>query len=46
MLKRILIIFIAVTLTACASIKEKMPQRKACTGDENNKTLADVLCKK
>ena len=46
MIKKILIILIAITFTSCASIKDKMPKRKACTGDETNKTLADVLCKK
>ena len=46
MIKKILIIFITITLTSCASIKEKMPERKACTGNETNTTLADMLCKK
>ena len=46
MLKKILLIIIAISFTSCASIKEKMPKRKACTGEENNKTLSDILCKK
>ena len=46
MIKIILTTFIVITLTACASIKDKMPKREACTGNETNKTLADVLCKK
>ena len=46
MIKSIITIFIFITLTSCASIKEKMPERKACTGNETNKTLAEVLCKK
>jgi len=46
MIKKLLLIFIAVTLTSCASIKEKMPKRQACTGDETNKTLAEAMCKK
>tara|TARA_B110000914_G_scaffold152997_1_gene134194 strand:+ start:744 stop:887 length:144 start_codon:yes stop_codon:yes gene_type:complete len=46
MIKNILIIIVAITLTSCTSVKEKMPklERKACTGE--NKTLADVICKK
>jgi hypothetical protein len=37
---------ITVTLTSCASIKDKMPERPACSGNETNKTLAEVFCKK
>ena len=44
MIKKILLVFVAITLTSCASIKDKMPKQKACTGD--NTTLADVFCKK
>jgi|TARA_B110001454_G_C12490696_1_gene338342 starvation-inducible outer membrane lipoprotein len=45
MIKKITILFILLGLTACASVKEKIKiERKACTGE--NKTLADVLCKK
>ena len=46
MIKKILLIFTIITLTSCANIKEKMPnlERKACTGE--NKTLADIICKK
>ena len=46
MINKILTIFIAFTFVSCASIKENMPklERKPCTGE--NKTLADVLCKK
>tara|TARA_B100000795_G_scaffold189195_1_gene144014 strand:- start:296 stop:439 length:144 start_codon:yes stop_codon:yes gene_type:complete len=46
MTKKILLVLTALVLTSCASIKEKMPnlERKACTGE--NKTLADVICKK
>ena len=46
MIKIILILFIYINLTSCASIKEKMPERQACTGDETNKTLTEVFCKK
>jgi|TARA_B100001079_G_scaffold244029_1_gene231024 hypothetical protein len=46
MIRIILTTFIFITLTSCASIKEKMPERKACTGNETNKTLSDVFCKK
>ena len=31
-------------LTSCATIKDKMPKRKACTGEKN--TVADLICKK
>ena len=46
MIKKISILIIAVILTSCTTIKEKIPkiERKACTGE--NKTLADVWCKK
>ena len=46
MIKKIIILFVAITLTSCAAVKEKIPklERKACTGE--SKTLADVLCKK
>jgi len=46
MIKKILLILIAISLTSCSTIKEKMPkmERKACTGEKE--TLADVLCKK
>ena len=45
-MKKILIILITITLTSCASLKDKMPERQACTGNESNKTLAEVFCKK
>ena len=47
MIKKILILFVTITLTSCATIKEKMPSldRKACT-DDKAKTLADIFCKK
>ena len=46
MIKSIITAFIIITLTSCSTIKDKMPERKACTGNETNKTLAEVLCKK
>ncbi|MDA7770287.1 hypothetical protein N9J29_01665 [Candidatus Pelagibacter sp.] len=46
MIRIILTLFIFITLTSCASIQEKMPERQACTGDETNKTLTEVFCKK
>jgi starvation-inducible outer membrane lipoprotein len=46
MIKKLLIIFVAITLTSCATISDKMPKRQACTGEETNKTLAEALCKK
>ena len=44
MIKKILILFTVVTFTSCTTINDKMPKRKACTGE--NKTLADIICKK
>ena len=46
MIKKLSTILLIVILTGCATIKDKMPKRKACTGEENNKTLSDILCKK
>jgi hypothetical protein len=46
MIKKILLILVALSFTACSSIQEKMPKRQACTGDETGKTLAEVFCKK
>ena len=46
MIKKILTLFTIIALTSCASIKEKMPKRQACTGDETGKTVAEMLCKK
>ena len=47
MIKKMFLIIVAITLTSCTSIKEKMPnlERKACT-DDKAKTLADIFCKK
>ena len=44
MIKKLLIILTTIAFTSCATIGEKMPKRKACTGE--NKTLADMICKK
>ena len=44
MIKKILILLTAIAFTSCATIEEKMPKRKDCTGE--NKTLADMVCKK
>ena len=44
MIKKILCILFVVILTSCATIKDNMPKRKACTGENN--TLADLICKK
>ena len=46
MIKKILLILTAVTLTSCTTLKDKIPERQACTGNETNKTLAEILCKK
>ena len=44
MIIKISSILLILVLTSCAGIKDKMPERKACTGE--NDTLADVFCKK
>ena len=46
MIKKILIMITALTLTSCTTLKDKMPERQACTGNETNKTLTEVFCKK
>mgnify|MGYP001339999952 CR=1 FL=1 len=44
MIKKIASILLILILASCANIKEKIPKRKACTGENNN--LADLICKK
>ena len=44
MIKKISSILLILVLASCANIKDKMPKRKACTGE--NKTLTDLMCKK
>ena len=44
MIKKISAFFLVLILVSCANIKDKMPKRKACTGENN--TLADLICKK
>ena len=44
MIKKLLIILTTISLASCASIK--MPERQACMGDEANKTLTEMFCKK
>tara|TARA_B100000902_G_scaffold352243_1_gene362768 strand:- start:575 stop:709 length:135 start_codon:yes stop_codon:yes gene_type:complete len=44
MIKKISSIVLIILLTGCTTIKDKMPKRKACTGENN--TLADLICKK
>ena len=46
MINKILILIVALSFTACAGVKDKMPKRSACTGDETGKTLAEVFCNK
>jgi len=46
MIKKLTLVFLVLVLSGCTSIKEKMPKRPACTGDETGKTLSEVLCKK
>lgn len=45
MIKKVLILIIAITLTSCANIKDNLPKQKTCT-DEKAKTLSDIFCKK
>ncbi len=44
MIKKISSILLILIFTGCATIKDKIPSRKACTGEKN--TLADIFCKK
>ncbi len=44
MIKKISSIFLIIILASCANIQDKMPKRKACTGETN--TLTDLICKK
>ena len=44
MIKKISSILLIILLTGCTTLQEKMPKRKACTGEYN--TLTDLICKK
>ncbi len=44
MIKKISSILFILIFTGCAGIKDKMPTRKACTGEKD--TIADIFCKK
>jgi|TARA_B110000444_G_scaffold93797_1_gene88599 hypothetical protein len=46
MIRKLLILIITLSFTACANVQEKMPKRKACSDDDTGKTLAEVFCKK
>ena len=43
-MNKIYYVLIFIMLSSCANIKDKIPKRKACTGE--NKTITDLLCKK
>jgi hypothetical protein len=47
-MKNIILLFTILLLSACAGKLDpkKLDLRKDCTGNETNKTLADILCKK
>ena len=47
-MKNIILLFTIILLSACSGKfdTKKLDLRKDCTGNETNKTLADVLCKK
>ena len=44
MIKKITAILLLIVLTSCASMQDKIPKRKACTGENN--TLTDLVCKR
>ncbi len=44
MINKYYTILLILILTSCASIKDNLPERKACTGEKN--TVADLICKK
>ena len=44
MIRKMSSILLIIILTGCTTIQDKMPKRKACTGENN--TLADLICKK
>ncbi len=43
-MKKIIPYLLLSVLVACTAIEDKIPKRKACTGENN--TLADLICKK
>tara|TARA_B100001996_G_C18598749_1_gene568982 strand:+ start:49 stop:195 length:147 start_codon:yes stop_codon:yes gene_type:complete len=47
-MKYIILLISIISLTACSGKfdSKKLDLRKDCTGDETNKTLAEVFCKK
>jgi hypothetical protein len=47
-MKNTILLFAILLLSACAGKfdAKKFDLRKDCTGNETNKTLSDVLCKK
>jgi|TARA_B110000114_G_scaffold171960_1_gene198232 hypothetical protein len=46
MIKKILLLLTTITLASCATLKDNLPERPVCTGNETNKTLSEMLCKK
>jgi len=47
-MKNIILLLVTLLLSACAGKfdSKKLDLRKDCTGNEKNKTLSDVFCKK
>ena len=47
-MKKIVLLLAILTLSACAGKfdAKKLDLRKDCTGNETNKTLSDMFCKK
>ena len=45
-IKKILLLLTTITLTSCATLKDNLPERQVCTGNETNKTLSEMVCKK
>tara|TARA_Y100000768_G_scaffold363994_1_gene324104 strand:- start:2691 stop:2825 length:135 start_codon:yes stop_codon:yes gene_type:complete len=44
MIKKISLIILIFVFTGCSTIGDKLPKRKACTGENN--TITDIICKK
>jgi len=47
-MKNVILLVTILLLSACSGKfdAKKLDLRKDCTGDETNKTLSDILCKK
>ena len=43
-MNKIFTLLLLIVLVGCTTMQDKIPKRKACTGENN--TLADLVCKK